>query len=162
MEEKEKVYEKLNTMGVKYEIINHPAVYTIEEMDNLGISKKAEVCKNLFVRDAKGKKHYLIVLCKDKKANLAELANQIGSTKLSFASSERLDKYLGLKKGAVSPLGIINNFTKDVIVVFDKDLVGKENLGVHPNDNTTTVVITFNDLNKVITENGNIVKYVNI
>ena len=149
-------------MGVKYEIINHPAVYTIEEMDNLGISKKAEVCKNLFVRDAKGKKHYLIVLCKDKKANLAELANQIGSTKLSFASSERLDKYLGLKKGAVSPLGIINNFTKDVIVVFDKDLVGKENLGVHPNDNTTTVVITFNDLNKVITENGNIVKYVNI
>ncbi len=162
MEEKEKVYEKLNTMGVKYEIINHPAVYTIEEMDNLGISKKAEVCKNLFVRDAKGKKHYLIVLCKDKKANLAELANQIGSTKLSFASSERLDKYLGLKKGAVSPLGIINNFTKDVIVVFDKDLVGKENLGVHPNDNTTTVVITFNDLNRVITENGNIVKYVNI
>ncbi|NLN48681.1 MAG: prolyl-tRNA synthetase associated domain-containing protein [Clostridiales bacterium] len=162
MEEKEKVYEKLNTMGVKYEIINHPAVYTIEELDNLGISKKAEVCKNLFVRDAKGKKHYLIVLCKDKKANLAELANQIGSTKLSFASSERLDKYLGLKKGAVSPLGIINNFTKDVIVVFDKDLVGKENLGVHPNDNTTTVVITFNDLNRVITENGNIVKYVNI
>ena len=162
MEEKQKVYDKLNSMGIKYEIINHPAVYTIDEMDNLGISEKAEVCKNLFVRDAKGKKHYLIVLCKDKKANLADLAEQIGSTKLSFASDERLDKYLGLKKGAVSPLGIINNITKDVTTVFDKDLVEKKNLGVHPNDNTATVVMTFDDLNRVITENGNAVKFVNI
>ena len=162
MEEKQKVYDKLNSMGIKYEIINHPAVYTIDEMDNLGISEKAEVCKNLFVRDAKGKKHYLIVLCKDKKANLADLAEQIGSTKLSFASDERLDKYLGLKKGAVSPLGIINNITKDVTTVFDKDLVEKKNLGVHPNDNTVTVVMTFDDLNRVITENGNAVKFVNI
>lgn len=162
MEEKQKVYDKLNSISIKYEIINHPAVYTIDEMDNLGISEKAEVCKNLFVRDAKGKKHYLIVLCKDKKANLADLAEQIGSTKLSFASDERLDKYLGLKKGAVSPLGIINNDTKDVVVVFDKDLIGKENLGVHPNDNTATVIMSYDDLDRIIKENGNAVKFVNI
>ena len=73
MEEKQKVYDRLNNMGIKYEIINHPAVFTIDEMDNLGITIKAVICKNLFVRDAKGKKHYLIVLSKDKKANLASL-----------------------------------------------------------------------------------------
>ncbi|MDD2482487.1 MAG: prolyl-tRNA synthetase associated domain-containing protein, partial [Lutispora sp.] len=128
MEAKQKVYEKLDAMSINYEVINHPAVYTIEEMDNLGITAKADICKNLFVRDAKGKKHYLIVLCKDKRADLSNLASQIGSTKLSFASDERLDKYLGLKKGAVSPLGIINDTNKDVEVVFDKDLVGIENL----------------------------------
>lgn len=162
MEAKQKVYEKLDAMGIKYEIINHPAVYTIEEMDNLGITAKADICKNLFVRDAKGKKHYLIVLCKDKRADLSNLASQIGSTKLSFASDERLDKYLGLKKGAVSPLGIINDTNKDVEVVFDKDLVGKENLGVHPNDNTATVVLSYDDLERVVSENGNRIKYVNL
>ena len=88
MEAQKKVYDKLNSMGIKYDIIEHPAVYTIEDMENLGITDKAEVCKNLFVRDAKGKKHYLIVLQKDKRANLANIAEQIGSTKLSFASEK--------------------------------------------------------------------------
>lgn len=162
MEEKQKVYDRLNNMGIKYEIINHPAVFTIEEMDNLGITIKAEICKNLFVRDAKGKKHYLIVLSKDKKANLAGLAEQIGSTKLSFASDERLWKYLGLTKGAVSPLGIINDVNQDVIVVIDKELIGIENLGVHPNDNTATVVLKYEDLKQIITENGNNIVFVNI
>ncbi len=162
MEEKQKVYDRLNNMGIKYEIINHPAVFTIDEMDNLGITIKAVICKNLFVRDAKGKKHYLIVLSKDKKANLAGLAEQIGSTKLSFASDERLWKYLGLTKGAVSPLGIINDVNQDVIVVIDKELIGIENLGVHPNDNTATVVLKYEDLKQIITENGNNIVFVNI
>ena len=150
-------------MGISYEVINHPAVYTIEEMDNLVITAKADIlCKNLFVRDAKGKKHYLIVLCKDKRADLSNLASQIGSTKLSFASDDRLDKYLGLKKGAVSPLGIINDTNKEVEVVFDKDLIGIENLGVHPNDNTATVVLSYDDLKRIVSENGNKIMYVNI
>ncbi|MDD2480661.1 MAG: YbaK/EbsC family protein, partial [Lutispora sp.] len=75
---------------------------------------------------------------------------------------ERLDKYLGLKKGAVSPLGIINDTNKDVEVVFDKDLVGIENLGVHPNDNTATVVLSYDDLKRIVSENGNRIKYVNL
>jgi len=162
MERKIKVYEKLKYMGINYEIIEHPAVYTIEEMDNLGITIKAEICKNLFVRDAKGKRHYLIVLDKNKKANLTNLASQIGSTKLSFASEKRLDKYLGLEKGAVSPLGVINDINKEVEVIFDKDLIGKDSLGVHPNDNTATVVLSYDDLKKVIEDNGNKIKFVNI
>ena len=162
MKVKQKVYDKLTDMGIKYDIIEHPPVYTIEEMEKLDITDKAEVCKNLFVRDAKGKKHFLIVLSKDKKADLARLAAQISSTKLSFASDERLDKYLGLKKGAVSPLGIINDTGKAVEVVFDKELIGKTNLGVHPNDNTATVVLSYDDLKKVITDNGNRIIYVNV
>ncbi|MCQ1530173.1 prolyl-tRNA synthetase associated domain-containing protein [Lutispora saccharofermentans] len=162
MEAQQKVYEKLTAMGIKYEVINHPAVYTIEEMENLGITDKVEVCKNLFVRDAKGKKHYLIILRNDKRADLSNIAAQIGSTKLSFASEERLERYLRLKKGAVSPLGIINDAAHEVEVVFDKDLVGKANLGVHPNDNTATVVLSYEDLKRVVFENGNEITFVNI
>ena len=69
---------------------------------------------------------------------------------------------MGLDKGAVTPLGVINDVNKEVEVVFDKDLIDKENLGVHPNDNRATVVMSYNDLERLIKENGNKITFVNI
>ena len=162
MDQKEKVYEKLNKLNIAYEVTDHPAVYTIEEMDDLGITEKGDVCKNLFLRDEKGKRHFLVVLEKDKKADLKNIQKQLGCTRLSFASAERLDKYLKLEKGEVTPLGVINDKDCAVEVVFDNDLKGKTRLGVHPNDNTATVWISFEDVKKVVDNNGNKIKYVTI
>lgn len=162
MSAQEKVFEKLNELNIKYEVVNHPAVFTIEEMDDLKITEQGDVCKNLFLRDEKGKRHFLVVLDKDKKADLKDIQKQLGSTRLSFASAERLDKYLKLQKGEVTPLGVINDEEGSVEVVFDNDLIGKTKLGVHPNDNTATVWISFEDLKKVIDHNGNKIKYLNI
>lgn len=162
MSAQEKVFEKLKELNIQYEVMNHPAVYTIEEMDDLGITGQGDVCKNLFLRDEKGKRHFLVVLDKDKRADLKNIQKQLGSTRLSFASAERLDKYLKLEKGEVTPLGVINDVDASVEVVFDNDLIGKSRLGVHPNDNTATVWIAFEDLKKVIEQNKNKIKYVNI
>lgn len=162
MSAQEKVFEKLNELNIKYEVTNHPAVFTIEEMDDLKITEKGDVCKNLFLRDEKGKRHFLVVLDKDKKADLKNIQKQLGCTRLSFASAERLDKYLKLQKGEVTPLGVINDENCSVEVVFDNDLIGKTRLGVHPNDNTATVWISFEDLKKVIDQNGNSIKYLTI
>lgn len=162
MSSQEKVLERLKELNINFEVIDHPAVFTIEEMDDLKITEQGDVCKNLFLRDEKGKRHFLVVLGKDKKADLKSIQSQLGSTKLSFASAERLDKYLKLEKGAVTPLGVINDVDAAVEVVFDKDLVQKARLGVHPNVNTATVWISFEDLKKVIEENKNKIKYVNI
>lgn len=162
MDQKEKVYEKLNELNISYEITEHPAVFTIEEMDALGITKKGDVCKNLFLRDEKGKRHFLVVLDKDKKADLKNIQKQLGCTRLSFASPERLDKYLKLEKGEVTPLGIINDTDCAVEVVFDNDLMGKTRLGVHPNNNTATVWMSFEDVKKLVDQNGNKIKFVNI
>jgi len=104
MDVQERVFERLNALNIKYEVVNHPAVFTIEEMDSLGITLNGDVCKNLFLRDEKGKRHFLVVLSKDKKADLKNIQKQLGSTRLSFASAERLEKYLKLKKGEVIPL----------------------------------------------------------
>lgn len=131
-------------------------------MDALGITAQGGVCKNLFLRDEKGKRHFLVVLDKDKKADLKSIQKQQGSTKLSFASAKRLDKYLKLEKGEVTPLGVINDVDASVEVVFDDDLIEKTRLGVHPNTNTATVWISFEDLKKVIEQNGNKIKYLNI
>lgn len=162
MGKKHKVFDKLNELNINYEIINHEAVYTIEEIEELGTLDKYEIVKNLFLRDDKGKEHFLVVLRKDKRADLRNLRAQIGSRHLSFASEQRLNKYLGLEKGSVSPMGIINDIQAQVKVIIDSDLRGKDNLGVHPNDNTATIILSFDDLIKVIENNGNKIIYADL
>lgn len=162
MDQQMKVYEKLDELGIEYCLTHHEAVYTIEEMDNLGISKEGDVVKNLFLRDAKGKRHFLVVLDKDKKADLEGIREQLDSTALSFASEERLNKYLKLTKGAVSPLGVLNDLDCMVEVYFDKDLIGKEKLGVHPNDNTATLWVSYHNLKKIIEATGHKIEYIEV
>ncbi|WP_038673242.1 prolyl-tRNA synthetase associated domain-containing protein [Pelosinus sp. UFO1] len=162
MEKQKKVFEKLDELKLNYKVIHHPAAYTIEQMDDLGITNLDDVCKNLFLRDYKGKRHFIVVLDKDKHVDLKKMREQMGTTALSFASEERLEKYLQLSKGAVTPFGIINDTDCVVEVVFDQDLVGKNSLGFHPNENTATVWVSFDDIKKVIQQNGNKITYVTI
>lgn len=162
MEEKEKVLARLEALGIPYELTEHPAVYTIEEMDNLKITEKGDVCKNLFLRDAKGTRHFLVVLDKDKKADLKKIQEQLGSSRLSFASEERLMKHLGLSKGSVTPLGILNDAENTVEVVLDEDLKGRKRLGLHPNTNTATVWLDFEDVLKFIRADGHEITYVTL
>ena len=114
------------------------------------------------MKNSNGKKHYLVVLKGNKKANLKSIKSQINSTALSFASEERLEKHLGLSKGSVTPLGIINDEEHLVNIVLDEDLKKEEIIGVHPNVNTSTVFISYNALIKFINSFGNEIFYVNI
>ena len=160
---KEKVLNKLNELNISYKEIEHTHVYTIEDMDNLGdVFENAKICKNLFVRDQKGKRHFLVVLPEEKRAPLADIATKIGSTKLSFASPERLMKYLKLEPGAVTPLSVVNDESNEVEVVFDEDLKKESLLGVHPCVNTATILLTPSDLEKYVVSNNNKLKYIKI
>lgn len=162
MDRKEKVFEKLKELDIEYQVMNHRAVFTVEDMDELDITQYGDVSKNLFLRDVKGVRYFLVVLCKDKKADLKSIQKQLGCTRLSFASEEKLYKYLRLKKGAVTPLALINDPKAVVEVVLDTDLKGKNKLGFHPNENTSTVWISFDALNKFIEQNGNRVHFVTL
>ena len=162
MRARQKVLSHLDGMGVSYRLVEHPAVYTMEEMENLRLDQPGGIVKNLFLRDAKGRRHFLVMLRQDKKVDLKGLQGKIGSTALKFASEERLAHYLGLEKGAVSPLGVVNDEDKAVELLMDNDLKGFELLGVHPNDNTATVWLSPADLEKVVTGHGNQVTYVDI
>lgn len=162
MDKKEKVLRRLDELNIKYDLINHPPVYTIEEMENLNLEEKGHIVKNLFLKNSNGKKHYLVVLKGDKKADLKSIKSQIESSALSFASEERLQKHLGLLKGAVTPLGIINDEEHCVNIVIDNDLKNQNIIGVHPNVNTSTIFISYNDMIKFINTFGNQILYVNI
>ena len=160
----EEVIHTLQELGMHYELLTHKPVYTIEDMDTLDkkIFKGAEICKNLFLRDQKGKRHFLVVLCSEKKADMAKIQEQVLSTRLSFASSERLMKYLKLEPGHVSPMGLIHDEEKKVEVLIDEDLKDKPLLAVHPNTNEASILISFEDLMKFIKSMGNQYKFITI
>ncbi len=150
-----KVLEVLDNLQIPYEIHHHPPVYTVEEAEEHWKSIKGTHCKNLFVRNKKGKRHYLVILESRKRADLRELNIQLGEDRLSFASPERLKRYLGLEPGAVSPFGLINDKDKVVQVVLDKDLKEAKWVSFHPNINNATVTITFKDFEKYLEWRGN-------
>lgn len=150
---KETLYALLDRHQFGYEVYDHPAVYTIEEMDALDIPHKEQVVKNLFLRDDKKRNYYLVTVPGHKTINLKRLGEKIPSRKLSFANEENLFEMLMLHKGQVTPLGVLNNAQKNVTVVFDQELRGTR-IGIHPMENNATVFIAFEDVLKLIEEHG--------
>jgi len=161
-DEKSKVLALLDEMQISYQIMNHPAVFTIEEMEHLQIAHMDKVVKNLFLRDDKKRNYYLIAMKSNKSANLKELRHKIGSKPLSFAGEDDLSKILGLSKGAVSPFGVINDADNAVTVIIDKELGKYDFIGMHPNDNTATVYISADDLVKILDAKGQKILFVGL
>lgn len=157
------VLEYLSLNNIRYETIDHDAIFTITQLEDFNdFPDKEKIAKNLFLRNDNGKKHYLVLVRSDKTVDLKDLRSQIGSSRLSFASEERLMKHLKLTKGSVSPLAIINDDTKQIPVYIDYDLIGESKIGVHPNINTSTVWISHDELVRAIQAHGNPVKHVTI
>ncbi len=157
----ENILKVLNDENIDYRIIKHKRVYTIEEIKYINLDKEGLIPKNIFLRNTNGKVHYLVTCHPDKKVDIKSIANDLNSTRLSFASLERLKKYLNVCKGSVSPLGFIYDENIEVIFVFDKELINKT-IGVHPNRNDYTIFIKFNDLVKLIEGHGNEIVYLDI
>ena len=154
MGKQQEILSWLEEKGVAYELMRHPPVYTIGDMEGLGICGRGNVCKNLFLRDGKGRRHFLVMIARDKQADLKRLGEAAG-VRFSFASEERLEKYLNLSRGAVTPLGLYYDKDAAVEVLLDRDLVGEPRLGVHPGENTATVFLSCEDLLRLIREQGN-------
>lgn len=162
MSDRQAALEAMDRMGISYELAEHPAVYTIEEMERVPGLRHEVVAKNLFVRDDKKRQYFLIVLPGDRQANLQHIREQLGCRRLSFASEQELTAFLGLTKGAVTPLGVLNDTQLRVEVVFDERLRDYPVVGVHPNDNTATVFLRFEDLEGLVKAHGNPVKVIRL
>ena len=159
---KEEVYLKLKELNIEYLKIDHIPIYTIDEANNLDIENKEYIAKNLFLRDDKKRNYYLLVVKSNKKIDLNDLKNKINSRRLSFASEIDLEKYLKLKKGSVTPLGVLNDVERKVKIIIDEDILKEEIVGVHPNDNDATVFMKTKDLIRLIELNGNLVEYAKV
>lgn len=162
MTEKEKVCAFLDAREIAYERADHPPMHSVEDMRGYSLTSRGSVAKNLFLRDAKGRNHFLIVVRWDKTVDLQKLRDTIASSRLSFASEERMMRFLGVRPGSVSPFGILNDDECAVQVYLDRDLAEATCIGVHPNDNTSTLYLAPKDVIDIIREHGNFLEIIDI
>lgn len=154
------VYEALGRLGINYDGKEHDPVFTVEQFELVCFPPDVGLAKNLFLRDAKGRRHFLVVMRARMPVDLRSLEQPLGSTRLSFGSEARLEKHLGLTKGAVSPLGLVNDPGRTVEAVFDTGLAEYGRVAVHPNDNAATLFIAYPDLVRLAEEGGRTVHYI--
>lgn len=156
------VYAMLESLGVAYEKYEHPPVFTAEEAAAHWAAIPATPVKNLFLRNKKGDRHYLVILGIDKSADLRQLVKVVGDDRLSFGSPERLMARMGLTPGSVSPFGLVNDTTHSMRVIVDEELKRAERLIFHPNINTASVSIAFDDFVRFLAARGNEVRFVRV
>jgi len=156
------VLEALDGLGIPYVRIEHPPVATVEEAEKHWAGLKGAHCKNLFLRNYKGNRHYLVIAPVTRGIDLKRLTALLDEDRLSFASAERLKRWLGVEPGSVSPFGLINDETRHVRVVCDWALKSSAALGFHPNVNTATLEISLPDFEKFLAARGNPVRWLEL
>lgn len=154
-----KVCEVLDTLEIPYTRHEHPPVFTVEQAEQHWTNIEGVHCKNLFLRNKKGNRHYLVIAETSKPVDLRRLNEKLGDDRLSFGSPERLLWLLGLEPGSVSPFGLINDRQKEVMVILDEDLKSASRVNFHPNVNTATVGLSREDFEKFLAWTGNSVRY---
>ena len=140
------IYEVLNKLNIEYQMVEHEEVFTAEQSKHIKNMIEGVGGKTLFLKDKNN--YYLYLLDDERQANLKFLSKSLNIGRLSFGNEDELYDKLKLKKGSVTPWGIIND-NSSVILIIDKTLKGKKIL-THPNINTATVSIRYDDLIKFI------------
>ena len=155
MRGQKELYELLEKLEILFEYHEHPPVATIEDALTHWKEYNSGRCKNIFFRNHKGDRHYLVILEHLAKLDIKDLEKRLRQGKLSFASDKRLRQYLGVEPGSVSPFGLINDNEKHVHLFIDEKLKDCERLTFHPNINTASLVVSNSDFLRFLAFTGN-------
>lgn len=153
-EDKEiRVYDILDKLGMEYYRTDHDHADTMEACNIIDAVLEVTICKNLFLCNRQETEFYLLMMPGDKPFKTKELSSQIGSARLSFAKAEYMEKYLDIKPGSVSIMGLMNDHDNNVRLLIDEDVLKEEYLGCHPCVNTSSLkLITKEVLDKYLPE----------
>lgn len=166
------VIEYLRDHGIPFDVYHHPEGKTIDEAKRWWHDDGSVHCKNLFFRNHKGNRHYLVCFHCDHDLDIHDLERRLKESlvskglpscgKLSFASPERMMRYLGLEPGSVSPFGLINDAENHVHLFLDENLRHATTLSFHPNDCRGTVVISLDDFLRYLDTVGNTYEFLSL
>jgi len=145
------IYSLLDQLAIPYQRFDHPPVFTCEEASKLLPDLPAAKTKNLFLRDPKSERLFLVVSPEDHRVDLKALATMLGVKRLSFGSPERLDAVLGLTPGSVTLLAMVRDREKAVELVVDEAIWQAEQVQCHPLVNTATLIIRLDDVRRLLT-----------
>ncbi len=162
MRGQKELYELLERLAIHFEYHEHPRLDTIEDAKIHWKDYNSGRCKNIFFRNHKGDRHYLVILEHLRQLNIRDLEKRIKQGKLTFASDQRLKKYLGVEPGSVSPFGLINDSNRHVHLFIDEKLNECERLTFHPNINTASLVISKSDFLKFLSFTGNTYEFIKL
>ena len=144
-------YDLLDCLNVSYQRIDHDPAMTMEDCAEVDKSLEATICKNLFLCNRQATDFYLLMIPDTKVFKTKELSAQIGSSRLSFATPEYMERYLDITPGSVSVLGLMNDTDGHIKLLIDEDVLKGEYIGCHPCINTSSLRIRTGDMvNKVI------------
>ena len=136
---------RLESLGIAHRTVRHRPVFTVAESRRLREDFPGGHSKNLFLRNKKGRM-WLVTCLEDRDIDLKVLAERLGAGRFSFASAERLMRYLGVVPGAVTPFAVANDRDAAVRMVLDAGLLAHDPLNFHPLDNAMTTAIARDDL----------------
>lgn len=169
LEKEIRVYDLLDSLGVKYQRIDHEAAMTMEACEEIdrtlseGEENGVAICKNLFLCNRQETDFYLLLIPGDKPFKTKYLSAQIGSSRLSFAKPEYMERYLDITPGSVSIMGLMNDHENKVQLLIDEDVLKDEWFGCHPCINTSSLKIRTKDLvEKIIPAMGHEPKIVKL
>lgn len=151
----ELLYKILAELDVNFEYYEHPPAPTVEIASKYWKDIDAAHCKNLFFRNHKGNKHYLVIFHYQYVLNVKDLEQRLKQGKLTFASENRMMKFLNLTPGSVSPFGLIYDKENHVHLFIDENLKKYQKISFHPNINTASLVIDFQNFIKFLNKSGN-------
>ncbi len=141
-----RTYQFLDNLGIVYETFTHETAFSMEECAVIEQRIGVPICKNLFLCNRQQTQFYLLMLPGDKIFKTKYLSKELGCARLSFVGEEYMMELLGIRPGAVSPMGLINNIQKNVLLVIDRDLLNTAYFGCHPCVNTSTIKLRYTDL----------------
>lgn len=157
------VYDCLDSLGVAYTTLTHPAAFTMEECEAVREQIGAPVFKNLFLTNRQQTDYYLLMIPADKPFKTKYLSSQLGCARLSFASADDMMHLLHIAPGAVSPMGLIHDKDRKVRLIVDSDLKSVDLYACHPCVNTSSVALSLSDLlDRVIPSTGHAHTWVNL
>ena len=163
MTDVEQICSFLEKNGVSYQRFDHPPVYTVEDVHRLTPDLPGAKTKNLFLKDNKGKRHFLVVMPADNRVDLKALPAHLDAKRISFASAERLKKHLGIEPGSVSLLAVYNDRDQHQVEVFiDSSLWAEDAFQFHPLVNTATLVIPKEGIEQFLTATGHDARIVEV
>ena len=146
LEKEIRCYDLLDSLGVQYQRIDHEAAMTMEACVEIDRVLDATICKNLLLCNRQCTAFYLLMLPGEKHFKTSTFSKQIGSSRLSFAAPEYMERFLDITPGSVSVLGLMNDGENRVELIIDEDILKGEYFGCHPCINTSSLRLKTADL----------------
>ena len=154
MDAYQQVANKLQELGITFDVVEHPPVFTTEQADAFIEGIEGVRTKSMFLTNKKKTQYYLLIMDDQKSLDMDLFKDLVSANRIRMASADSLFEKMELPPGTVSPCGLLNNPERDIQVYFDKDIVTEDIMTFHPNTNEKTIFVATQDLFKFLAHLG--------